>query len=177
MSRVAKAPIAVPSSVQLSINGQSVAAKGPVGELIMNLNAQVKADLADGVVTVAPSVDAPTAWAQAGTARALIANMVRGVSEGFERKLQLIGVGYKAAVQGDVVNLSLGFSHPVNYKLPLGVQAVATTPTELVIKGANKQAVGQTAAEIRAYRPPEPYKGKGVRYFGERVVIKETKKK
>jgi len=177
MSRVAKAPISVPSGVQVAINGQVVSVKGSAAELKLNVNSLVMPVFENGILSVKPVVDTTDANAQAGTARALLANMVNGVSKGFERKLQLVGVGYKAAVQGDSINLALGFSHPVIHKLPAGVKAETPTPTEIVLKGADKQVIGQTAAEIRAYRPPEPYKGKGVRYSDERVVIKETKKK
>jgi len=177
MSRVAKAPINVPSGVQIQITGQDVLVKGSSTQLSLTMNSMVTAEVNDGVLQVKPLLDSADAMAQAGTARALLNNMVIGVTKGFERKLQLVGVGYKAAVQGDAVNLALGFSHPVLHKLPAGVKAETPTPTEIIIKGASKQSVGQTAAEIRAYRPPEPYKGKGVRYSNERVVIKETKKK
>lgn len=177
MSRVAKAPISVPSSVQVTVNGQVVSVKGGNAELKLNVNSLVMPVFENGVLSVKQIVDTTDANAQAGTARALLANMVNGVSKGFERKLQLVGVGYKAAVQGDSINLALGFSHPVIHKLPAGVKAETPTPTEIILKGADKQVIGQTAAEIRAYRPPEPYKGKGVRYSDERVVIKETKKK
>jgi len=177
MSRVAKAPISVPSSVQVTINGQQVSVKGASAELKLSVNTLVMPVFENGILSVKPVVDTTDANAQAGTARALLANMVNGVSKGFERKLQLVGVGYKAAVQGDSINLALGFSHPVVHKLPAGVKAETPTPTEIILKGADKQVIGQTAAEIRAYRPPEPYKGKGVRYSDERVVIKETKKK
>jgi large subunit ribosomal protein L6 len=177
MSRVAKAPISVPSSVQVTVNGQVVSVKSGNAELKLNVNSLVMPVFENGVLSVKPIVDTTDANAQAGTARALLANMVNGVSKGFERKLQLVGVGYKAAVQGDSINLALGFSHPVIHKLPAGVKAETPTPTEIILKGADKQVIGQTAAEIRAYRPPEPYKGKGVRYSDERVVIKETKKK
>ncbi|NJM31627.1 MAG: 50S ribosomal protein L6 [Limnobacter sp.] len=177
MSRVAKAPIKLPSGVQVKVEGQLVVVRGNGGELVLEVNSLVKPQLSEDVLSVAPVNDTTDAVAQAGTARALLNNMVMGVSVGFERKLQLVGVGYKASVQGDAVNLSLGFSHPVVHQLPSGIKALTPTPTEIVIKGADKQAVGQTASEIRAYRPPEPYKGKGVRYSDERVVIKETKKK
>lgn len=177
MSRVAKAPISVPEKVQVAISGQTVNVKGANGELSVSLNSMAQPKLEGQVLSIVPVNDTTEAWAQSGTARALLNNMVKGVSAGFEKKLQLVGVGYKAQVQGDSVNLSLGFSHPVLHKLPAGVKAETPTPTEIIIKGADKQAVGQTAAEIRAYRPPEPYKGKGVRYADERVVIKETKKK
>jgi large subunit ribosomal protein L6 len=177
MSRVAKAPISVPSGVQVSIAGQQVSVKGANAELKLSVNSLVMPVFEDGILSVKPVADTTEAQAQAGTARALLANMVNGVSKGFERKLQLVGVGYKAAVQGDSINLALGFSHPVVHKLPAGVKAETPTPTEIILKGADKQVIGQTAAEIRAYRPPEPYKGKGVRYSDEHVVIKETKKK
>jgi large subunit ribosomal protein L6 len=177
MSRVAKAPIIVPGNVQVVVAGQAVTVKGPNGELSISINSLVTPAFEGNVLSVRPVGDSTESMAQAGTARALLNNMVKGVSVGFERKLQLVGVGYKAQLQGDAVNLSLGFSHPVLHKLPAGVKAEVPSPTEIFIKGACKQAVGQTAAEIRAYRPPEPYKGKGVRYSDERVVIKETKKK
>jgi large subunit ribosomal protein L6 len=178
MSRVAKAPIQVPSGVTVAISGQTVSVKGAKDELKLVVNDLVVPSFADGVLTVKPLNEVGTEDnAQAGTARALLANMVVGVTKGFERKLQLVGVGYKAAVQGDSLNLALGFSHPVVHKLPAGVKAATPTPTEIILTGADKQVVGQTAAEIRAYRPPEPYKGKGVRYSDEHVVIKETKKK
>ena len=175
MSRVAKAPINVPSGVQIQITGQDVLVKGSSTQLSLTMNSMVTAEVNDGVLQVKPLLDSADAMAQAGTARALLNNMVIGVTKGFERKLQLVGVGYKAAVQGDAVNLALGFSHPVLHKLPAGVKAETPTPTEIIIKGASKQSVGQTAAEIRAYRPPEPYKGKGVRYAGEVVRRKAGK--
>jgi len=177
MSRVAKAPIAVPSGVEVKVVGQLVSVKSGAAELKLDVNPLVSAYFADGVLSVKPVEETTAANAQAGTARALLANMVNGVSKGFEKRLQLVGVGYKAAVQGNAVNLALGFSHPVLHQLPAGVKAETPTPTEIILKGADKQKVGQTAAEIRAYRPPEPYKGKGVRYSDEHVVIKETKKK
>jgi large subunit ribosomal protein L6 len=177
MSRVAKAPVPVPSGVQVDVSGQNIVIKSDRSELKIIINPLVLVVYKEGVLSVAPVVDSTEANAQAGTARALIANMVFGVSKGFERKLQLVGVGYKASVQGDLVNLSLGFSHPVVHKLPLGVTAETPTPTEIILKGPDKQVIGQTAAEIRAYRSPEPYKGKGVRYSDEQVLIKETKKK
>lgn len=177
MSRVAKAPISLPKGVKVTISGQTVNVNGSNGDLSVSINSLVTPVLDGEVLTVKPVQETTEAMAQAGTARALLNNMVKGVSVGFEKKLQLVGVGYKAQVQGAAVNLSLGFSHPVVHALPSGVKAETPTPTEIIIKGADKQAVGQTAAEIRAYRPPEPYKGKGVRYSDERVVIKETKKK
>ncbi len=177
MSRIAKAPIAVPDGVVVTINAQLVSVSFGGLELLLNVNALVGVDFSDGLLSVRPIQETTAANAQAGTARALLFNMVSGVSKGFERRLQLVGVGYKAAIQGDCINLALGFSHPVLHKLPVGVKAETPTPTEIVLRGADKQVVGQTAAEIRAYRPPEPYKGKGVRYSDEHVVIKETKKK
>ena len=175
MSRIGNQPITLPAKVDVSISGGEVTVKGPLGTLSRRI--------ADGV-TVEKSGDTlvckatrPEARALHGTTRALLANMVRGVSQGFERKLSLVGVGYRAQAQGDKVNLSLGFSHPVVHVLPKGVKAETPVQTEIVVRGVDKQQVGQVAAEIRAYRPPEPYKGKGVRYANERVVIKETKKK
>ena len=175
MSRIGNQPIALPAKVDVSINGGEVTVKGPLGTLSRRI--------ADGV-TVEKSGDTlvckatrPEARALHGTTRALLANMVRGVSQGFERKLSLVGVGYRAQAQGDKVNLSLGFSHPVVHVLPKGVKAETPVQTEIVVKGVDKQQVGQVAAEIRAYRPPEPYKGKGVRYAGEQVRRKEGKKK
>ena len=177
MSRVAKAPISVPGDVEVVIDGQNVSIKKGSTLLKIELSPRVAVLFDAGVLSVKPVDDSTDSMAQTGTARALLANMVKGVTTGFERRLQLVGVGYKAAVQGDGINLALGFSHPVVHKLPAGVKAETPTPTEIVLKGADKQVIGQTAAEIRAYRPPEPYKGKGVRYSDERVVIKETKKK
>ena len=175
MSRIGNQPIALPAKVEISIAGGEVTVKGPLGTLSRRI--------ADGVTvekdgeTIVCKATRPEARAIHGTTRALIANMVRGVSQGFERKLSLVGVGYRAQAQGDKVNLQLGFSHPVVHLLPKGVTATTPVQTDIVIKGVDKQQVGQVAAEIRAYRPPEPYKGKGVRYSDERVVIKETKKK
>ena len=175
MSRIGNQPIALPAKVEVSIAGGEVTVKGPLGTLSRRL--------ADGVTiekdgdTLVCKATRPEANALHGTTRALLANMIRGVSQGFEKKLQLVGVGYRAQAQGDKVNLSLGFSHPVVHVLPKGVKAETPVQTDIVIKGIDKQQVGQVAAEIRAYRPPEPYKGKGVRYADERVVLKETKKK
>jgi large subunit ribosomal protein L6 len=175
MSRIGNQPITLPAKVELTVAGGEVTVKGPLGTLSRRL--------ADGVTvekngeTVVCKATRPEANALHGTTRALIANMVRGVSQGFEKKLQLVGVGYRAQAQGDKVNLSLGFSHPVVHQLPKGVKAETPVQTDILIKGVDKQQVGQVAAEIRAYRPPEPYKGKGVRYSDERVVLKETKKK
>ena len=175
MSRIGNNPVKLPAKVEVSIAGGEVTVKGPLGTLSRRI--------ADGVTvekdgeTIVCKATRPEARALHGTTRALIANMVRGVSQGVERKLQLVGVGYRAQAQGDKVNLQLGFSHPVVHMLPKGVTATTPVQTDIVIKGVDKQQVGQVAAEIRAYRPPEPYKGKGVRYSNERVVIKETKKK
>ena len=175
MSRIGNQPLALPAKVEVSIAGGEVTVKGPLGTLSRRI--------ADGVTvekdgeTIVCKATRPEARALHGTTRALIANMVRGVSQGFERKLQLVGVGYRAQAQGDKVNLQLGFSHPVVHHLPKGVKAETPVQTEIVVRGVDKQQVGQVAAEIRADRPPEPYKGKGVRYSNERVVIKETKKK
>jgi large subunit ribosomal protein L6 len=177
MSRIAKAPIKVPSGVDVQIKGQAVAVKGPKGNMSWQVHNTVAVKLDDGVVSIVPQGDRPEDWAMAGTTRALLNNMITGVSTGFERKLQLVGVGYRAQAKGKVLNLSLGFSHPVDYPVPEGVEVETPTPTEIIVKGADKQQVGQVAAEIRGYRPPEPYKGKGVRYADEYVVRKEAKKK
>jgi len=175
MSRIGNQPIALPAKVEISIAGGEVTVKGPLGTLSRRIADGVTVEK-DGENVVCKATH-PEARALHGTTRALIANMVRGVSQGFERKLSLVGVGYRAQAQGDKVNLQLGFSHPVVHMLPKGVTATTPVQTDIVIKGVDKQQVGQVAAEIRAYRPPEPYKGKGVRYSDERVVIKETKKK
>lgn len=177
MSRIAKAPVNVPAGVEVAVGAGEISVKGPRGELRMHVHASVDVASEDGVVTCRPKNGLAGAAAQAGTARSLIANMVTGVSEGFEKKLQLLGIGYRAQMQGSVLNLSLGFSRPVEYPCPRGVSIETPTQTEIVVRGTDKQRVGQTAAEIRAYRPPEPYKGKGVRYDGEIIVRKEAKKK
>ncbi len=177
MSRVAKAPVVVPAGVEVKINGQVITIKGKNGELSRTINNAVEVKLDGNVLTFAPRDGFADAWAQAGTARALVNSMVIGVTEGFTKKLQLVGVGYRAAVKGSAVNLSLGFSHPVEHQLPAGITAECPTQTEIVLKGADKQIVGQVAADLRAYRRPEPYKGKGVRYADEVVRTKEAKKK
>ena len=177
MSRIAKAPIELPSGVDVNIAGQDITVKGKNGTLSISLNDAVAVNQAENVLTFEPRGDASDGWAQAGTARAIVNNMVIGVASGFEKKLTLIGVGYRAQVQGSAINLTLGFSHPVVYKLPQGVTAETPSQTEIVLKAADKQLLGQVAAEIRAYRPPEPYKGKGVRYSDEYVRRKEAKKK
>ena len=177
MSRVAKAPINVPAGVEVTLKGQDIKVKGKNGELTRTINEAVDVALNDNVITTQPVEGVANGWAQAGTARALINNMVVGVDAGYEKKLQLIGVGYRAAVKGKVLNLTLGFSHPVNFEIPEGITIEAPSQTELVVKGADKQLVGQVSANIRAYRKPEPYKGKGVRYADEVVRTKEAKKK
>ena len=177
MSRIAKNPVEVPSSIDVSISGGLITAKGPNGELTLNKHELVSVDLEEGKLQVKANNDSKLARSMSGTTRALLSNIVTGVSQGFEKKLTIIGVGYRAQVQGKNLNLTLGFSHPVVYPIPEGITIEAPSQTELVIKGADKQKVGQVAAEIRAYRPPEPYKGKGVRYTDEYVVRKQAKKK
>ena len=177
MSRVAKNPIVVPKSVEVSLTQGQIAVKGGLGRLERPLHPLVKVELQSGALTFAPSDESREAHALSGTFRALVAGMVAGVDKGFEKKLTLVGVGYKAQVQGAKLNLSLGFSHPVIRDMPAGIKVETPTQTEIVLKGVDKQLVGQVAADIRAIRPPEPYKGKGVRYADEVVVIKETKKK
>ena len=177
MSRIAKAPIELPSGVDVNIAGQDVTVKGKNGTLSISLNGVVAVNQTENVLTFEPREGASDGWAQAGTARAIVNNMVIGVASGFEKNLTLIGVGYRAQVQGSAINLTLGFSHPVVYNLPQGVTAETPSQTEIVLKAADKQLLGQVAAEIRAYRPPEPYKGKGVRYSDEYVRRKDAKKK
>ena len=176
MSRVARAPIDLPKGVEVNILADSVEVKSGSNKLSMPLPGKIKVNLDGTVLTVAEESIAADS-AMCGTVRANLNNMVTGVSKGFEKKLTLIGVGYRAQSQGKKLNLTLGFSHPVEYQVPEGITIETPSQTEIVIKGANKQVVGQVAAEIRAYRPPEPYKGKGVRYSDERVVMKEAKKK
>jgi len=177
MSRIGKSPVSIPKGVEATLSANAIAVKGPLGTLNCPLTGQVKVKKSGEtlVFTVAP--DQENANAMSGTVRALVANMVTGVTKGFEKKLNLVGVGYRAQAQGDKLNLSLGFSHPVVHQMPKGVKVETPTQTEIVIKGIDRQQVGQVAAEVRAYRPPEPYKGKGVRYSDEQVIIKETKKK
>lgn len=177
MSRVAKAPVELQSGVEISINGQEVTVKGKIGTLTRVFNEAVEIVQEENALKALPREGFEDAWAQAGTARALLNNMVVGASKGFERKLELIGVGYRAQAQGKKLNLTLGFSHPVVYEMPEGISVETPTQTEVVVKGADKQVVGQVAANIRGYRPPEPYKGKGVRYSDEVVLRKEAKKK
>jgi large subunit ribosomal protein L6 len=177
MSRIAKYPVPVPAGVEVSVDAGLISVKGPLGTLSHALSPSVSVTCEEQGVVFRVADESRHARAMSGTLRALVANMVRGVSKGFERKLTLVGVGYRAQAQGDSLNLTLGFSHPVVHKLPQGVKAETPTQTEIVLKGIDKQQVGQVAAEIRGYRPPEPYKGKGVRYADEVVVLKETKKK
>ncbi|NKI33765.1 50S ribosomal protein L6 [Wenzhouxiangella sp. XN79A] len=174
MSRIAKNPIELPKAVQFNQDGQVIKVKGPNGELQLDLHPSVEVANDEGVLTFAPAEGGT--MAMAGTMRALVNNMVIGVTDGFEKKLNLIGVGYRAQAQGNKLNLQLGFSHPVEFDVPQGVTVETPSQTEIVVKGADKQMVGQVAAKIRGYRPPEPYKGKGVRYANERVVMKEAKK-
>jgi len=177
MSRVAKNPVVVPSGVDVALAAGEISVKGPLGTLKQALSGDVSV-VREGDSLLCKAQNGSTqANAMSGTVRALLANMVQGVSKGFERKLNLVGVGYRAQAAGDTLNLTLGFSHPVAYKMPAGVKVETPTQTEIVLKGADKQRVGQVAAEIRAFREPEPYKGKGVRYSDEVVILKETKKK
>ncbi len=177
MSRVAKNPVNVPAGVEIKLSGSEISVKGGKTALSISINDNVEIKQEDNVLTFAPKDGSKQANAMAGTTRALVNNMVVGVSQGFEKKLQLIGVGYRAQCQGNKLNLTLGFSHPVEYLLPEGVTAETPSQTEIVLKAADKQLLGQVASEIRAYRPPEPYKGKGVRYADEQVRRKEAKKK
>lgn len=177
MSRVGKSPVALPEKVEVTIAADRISVKGPLGTLAQQLTSNVKVEKIENHLEIKVNDNSRQANAISGTTRALIANMVHGVSKGFERKLTLVGVGYRAQAQGDKLNLTLGFSHPVVHQLPQGVKAETPTQTEIIIKGADKQLVGQVAADVRNYRPPEPYKGKGVRYADERIVLKETKKK
>jgi large subunit ribosomal protein L6 len=177
MSRVGKSPVELPEKVEVTISADRISVKGPLGMLAQQLTPDVKVEKIENRLEIKVNNNSRQANAISGTLRALIANMVHGVSRGFERKLTLVGVGYRAQAQGDKLNLTLGFSHPVVHQLPQGVKAETPTQTEIIIKGADRQLVGQVAADVRNYRPPEPYKGKGVRYADERIVLKETKKK
>jgi large subunit ribosomal protein L6 len=177
MSRIAKYPVVIPEKVEVTVGESELTVKGPLGTLKQSIGTQVVVKRDGDKVTFAAAHETKQANAMSGTMRNLVANMVLGVKQGFERRLQLVGVGYRAQAQGNKVNLTLGFSHPIVYPLPEGVKAETPTQTEIVIKGVDRQKVGQVAAEIRAYKPPEPYKGKGVRYLGEVVALKETKKK
>lgn len=177
MSRVGKMPIAVPQGVDVSVTADRISVKGSLGTLVRPVNELVTVKSEAGKLMFAPANESPEADAMSGTMRALVANMVNGVTKGFEKKLTLVGVGFRAAAQGNKLNLQIGFSHPVAMDMPAGIQVVCPTQTEIVIKGSDRQAVGQIAAEVRAVRPPEPYKGKGIRYADEKVSLKETKKK
>jgi large subunit ribosomal protein L6 len=177
MSRIGKMPVAVPAGVDVSLKEDQISVKGAGGALSFAQNALVKVTLDAGKLSFAPANDSREADAMSGTMRQLVNNMVQGVTKGFEKKLSLVGVGYKAQAQGAKLNLTVGYSHPVNKDMPAGISVATPTPTEIVIKGADRQRVGQVAAEIRAIRPPEPYKGKGIRYSDEKITIKETKKK
>ena len=177
MSRIAKAPVSIPSGVEVTLSGQNIKVKGAKGELAWNVHELVSVVQEDAELKVSPNVESQNAIALAGTTRALVNNMVTGVSAGFEKKLTIIGVGYRAQAQGSNLNLTLGFSHPVVYAVPEGVTVETPSNTEILVKGIDKQKVGQVAAEIRAYRKPEPYKGKGVRYADEYVIRKQAKKK
>ncbi len=177
MSRVAKNAVAIPAKVNVQITDNEISTSGPLGKLQLRLCGNVVVAQKDDGVTFVAASDSKHSKAMSGTVRALVANMVKGVSEGFSRKLMLVGVGYKAQAQGNMLNLELGFSHPISHKMPAGTTVETPTPTEIVIKGVDRQVVGQIAAQVRAYRKPERYKGKGVRYADEVVIIKETKKK
>ena len=177
MSRVGKQPVVIPQGVEVALQAESIQVKGALGALNQSLSPLVKVSSADGKLTFVAADESREANAMAGTMRQLVNNMVLGVSKGFEKKLNLIGVGYKASAQGSKLNLAVGYSHPVDFEMPAGITVATPVPTEIVIKGADRQRVGQLAAEVRAVRPPEPYKGKGIRYSDEKVVIKETKKK
>lgn len=177
VSRVAKVPVEVPKGTEVHVEGHQLTVKGKLGEINCAIHQLVHIKLVDNVLQITPANDSTEANANAGTARANVYNMVLGVTKGFERKLLLVGVGYRAKVQGRVLNLSLGFSHPVDFQLPEGVTAETPEPTQILLKGVNKQKVTQAAADIRSIRPPEPYKGKGVRYSDEQITLKEVKKK
>lgn len=177
MSRIANYPVVVPDKVEVTVEHDGISVKGPLGTLTKKLSPRVRIERIENRLEFKVNDNSRQANALSGTTRAIVANMVTGVTTGFERRLALVGVGYRAQAQGDKLNLTLGFSHPVVHQLPQGVKAETPTQTEIVIKGTDKQIVGQVAAEVRRYRAPEPYKGKGVRYVGEQIVLKETKKK
>jgi large subunit ribosomal protein L6 len=177
MSRIAKKPIELPDNVEFSVSGSEVSAKGPKGYLALTLHEAVNLTQEDNVLTLSPKDARQSSLAITGTMRSVLSNIVEGVANGFEKKLQLVGVGYRAQVQGKQLNLSLGLSHPVNYQVPEGIEVETPSATEIIVRGCDKQKVGQVCAEIRAYRPPEPYKGKGVKYADEQIVRKEAKKK
>lgn len=177
MSKVARKPVEIPSGVECNVDGQSLILKGSKGAFDYAINDLVEIAKEENVLTFKAKSDDRDGWTMAGTMRALTANMITGVSEGFEKKLELVGVGYRAQAQGSKLNLTLGFSHPIVHEMPDGVTVETPSQTEIILKGFDKQKIGQAAAEIRAYRPPEPYKGKGVRYSDERIIRKEAKKK
>lgn len=179
MSRVAKAPVAQPANVEVTLGSGEITVKGPKGTLTQKINKLVKItkNAESNHIEFAPAANDPKAWAQAGTARALVSNMVHGVTEGFVVTLELVGVGYRAQAKDKSITLSLGFSHPIEYSLPAGVSVETPSNTVIILKGVDKQILGQVASEIRAFRPPEPYKGKGVKYAGEKIARKEAKKK
>jgi len=177
MSRVANYPVSVPNGVQVDIEGQAIKAKGPKGEGVHNLHADVVAREEEGRLHFARADGTTDDLSMVGTMRALTQNLITGVSQGYEKKLELVGVGYRAQAQGKNLNLTLGFSHPIEYPIPEGISIDTPSPTEVVVKGSNRQQVGQVASEIRSFRPPEPYKGKGVKYADERIIRKEAKKK
>jgi len=177
MSRIAKDPVVLPQGVEFSLSGTTVIVKGAKGSLSMELNSEVELTQEENSITAKARSGSRFSTAIAGTTRALLANMVQGVTDGYEKKLELVGIGYRAQCEGKKLNLTLGFSHPVGFRVPEGITIETPSQTEIVVRGTDKQLVGQVAAEIRRFRPPEPYKGKGVRYSDERVVIKEAKKK
>jgi len=177
MSRIGKQPVVIPAGVEVAVKDDLVNVKGALGTMVLAINPLVKIESKEGSLSISPANDSREANAMSGTMRQLVNNMVNGVSKGFEKKLSLLGVGYKAQAQGAKLNLTVGYSHPVVINMPAGIKVETPTPTEILIKGADRQRVGQVASEVRAVRPPEPYKGKGIRYADEKVVIKETKKK
>ena len=177
MSRIGKLPVTIPAGVEVAVKDKLINVKGALGAMALAINPLVTVENKDGALSFAPANDSREANAMSGTMRQLVNNMVNGVSKGFEKKLSLLGVGYKAQAQGAKLNLTVGYSHPVVIDMPAGIKVETPTPTEILIKGADRQRVGQIASEVRAVRPPEPYKGKGIRYADEKVVIKETKKK
>jgi len=177
MSRIGKLPVTIPAGVEVAVKDELINVKGALGAMALAINPLVTVENKDGALSFAPANDSREANAMSGTMRQLVNNMVNGVSKGFEKKLSLLGVGYKAQAQGAKLNLTVGYSHPVVIDMPAGIKVETPTPTEILIKGADRQRVGQIASEVRAVRPPEPYKGKGIRYADEKVVIKETKKK
>ena len=177
MSRIAKQPVEVPSGVEVNINGLEFSAKGPKGFLSVMLHKSVDLKNENNILTFSPRDESKSSMAIAGTTRSVVSNMITGVLSGYEKKLVLVGVGYRAQLQGEKLSLSLGFSHPVVYQVPEGIQIECVSPTEITVRGCSKQQVGQASAEIRAFRPPEPYKGKGVKYADEQIIRKEAKKK